>query len=83
MQSLLLPLIIARTQIALWEKGCYVRGRSSGKTGPPASPTLSPWEAGGLKRSHCLDDFENSITRAAALPDHPSRPLSCEARSPV
>ena len=26
-----------RTQIALWEKGCYVRGRSSGKTGPPGT----------------------------------------------
>ena len=26
-----------RTQIALWEKGCYVRGRSSGKTGPPGN----------------------------------------------
>ena len=29
------------------EKGCYVRGRSSGKTGPPAT-TVSPWYAGGL-----------------------------------
>jgi len=28
-------------------RGCYVRGRSPGKTGPPA-PALSPWEAGGL-----------------------------------
>ena len=26
-----------RTQIALWEKGCYVRGRSPGKTGPPGT----------------------------------------------
>ena len=41
------PLIIGRTQIALWEKGCYVRGRSSGKTGPPGT-ALAPWYAGGL-----------------------------------
>ena len=32
------PLILfGRTQIALWEKGCYVRGRSPGKTGPPGN----------------------------------------------
>ena len=36
-----------RTQIALWERGCYVRGRSSGKTGPPGT-ALAPWYAGGL-----------------------------------
>ena len=52
MQTLLLPLIIGRTQIALWEKGCYVRGRSSGKTGPPGT-ALAPWYAGGLK-SNCV-----------------------------
>ena len=32
----------------------------------------------------CIDaSYSLCITRAAALPDHPSRPLSCEARSPV
>ena len=36
------------------EKGCYVRGRSSGKTGPPAT-TVSPRYAGGLLHcSYCI-----------------------------
>ena len=45
-----LPLFYShgRTQIALWERGCYVRGRSSGKTGLPGT-TLSPRYSGGLK----------------------------------
>ena len=45
--SFLIRFLFGRTQIALWEKGCYVRGRSSGKTGPPGT-TVSPWYAGGL-----------------------------------
>ena len=37
-----------RTQIALWEKGCYVRGRSSGKTGPPGNG-FTPVRGGAIK----------------------------------
>ena len=35
-----------RTQIALWEKGCYVRGRLLGRLAPPV-PRASPRYAGG------------------------------------
>ena len=52
--------LVCAKGVSVTEFSC-MPGRSSGKTGPPASPTLSPWEAGGLKRSHCLDDFENSL----------------------
>ena len=40
-----------RTQIALWEKGCYVRGRSSGKTGPPGNG-FTPVRGGAI--SSCV-----------------------------
>lgn len=46
--SFLIRFLFARTQIALWEKGCYVRGRSSGKTGPPFSTGQARRRAGGL-----------------------------------
>ena len=49
MQTLLLPLIIGRTQIALWDKGCYVRGRSSGKTGPPGTTGFTAVRGGAIK----------------------------------
>ena len=49
MQTLLLPLIIGRrTQIALWEKGCYVRGRSPGKTGPPGTTGFTAVRGGAI-----------------------------------
>ena len=38
----------ARTQIALWEKGCYVRGRSSGKTGPPGTTGFTVVRGGAI-----------------------------------
>ena len=38
----------------------------------------------GWTSTSCIDaSYSLCITRAATLPDHPSRPLSCEARSPV
>ena len=37
-----------RTQIALWDKGCYVRGRSSGKTGPPGTTGFTAVRGGAI-----------------------------------
>ena len=44
----------------------------------------TPAFKGSQLATSCIDaSYSLCITRAAALPDHPSRPLSCEARSPV
>ena len=58
-----------------------LRRRKAGH--PPASLAGQAGRAGQAPRASIYASYSLCITRAAALPDHPSRPLSCEARSPV
>ena len=61
-----------RTQIALWEKGCYVRGRSSGKTGPPGNG-FTPVRGGAI--IVLLSSITNPYSTARAISTHSASSL--------